>query len=508
MRKGSLGCLQNAAQSCFCAMKDCLAAARNDRDVEVLSLTTIDHTIAKTQKMKKEDHVTEIQKSFLEEDLLVVAFGDNTRRGAGSDKHEKVMVLTADECAFMFNFAEEQHRQGMTITNRKLRHEVLCEIEISRSMMQQHIKQMGLSWRPTRARKMTFKGHRTDAVGTFLIAHARALQDPEVGMVYIEKLCVHKNQSVTHSHLDSKSEHKKALGKGPRLIILRALTIDGLLCDVEPDGQPVNNLLWKGDTPCPVELPNGLSSAECLWMANSHTGDYHDNMNGEMFNKWLQEKCCPAFKKKCPGKKFVPVLDNTSHHHVGHMGPLNGTLKKKLIQLCHEHHVTCFGLPLTPVCAHALENNDECEHNCIQCRGDCARLTVDEDGLLWEEFAKKSSKSQPFAPSRAELQVGVVSLLKKNRPGLLECQMESFARGVGGAACAPPRVHPSRNHRNSPGLEARTALWTTTSMGEQRGRLRSCFVRAGLETSTCGLIPLIQRASLERGRCDGTSASH
>ena len=45
-------------------------------------------------------------------------------------------------------------------------------------------------------------------------------------------------------------------------------------------------------------------------------GDYHDNMDGAMFERWLHTRLIPAFEEKYGSDmKMVLVMDNASYHH-------------------------------------------------------------------------------------------------------------------------------------------------------------------------------------------------
>ena len=41
-------------------------------------------------------------------------------------------------------------------------------------------------------------------------------------------------------------------------------------------------------------------------------GDYHDNMDGDMFMKWVEERLVPTVRAKYPGKAVYLVMDNVS----------------------------------------------------------------------------------------------------------------------------------------------------------------------------------------------------
>ena len=422
-----------AAQTALSLMRHALAQAIATDDSRVLFISIIDKEVGRIHKMKV-DHVRMIRKSLCEEEAIIVAFGDGVRGGAAGNYNHK-RVLNAEQQGYIFNYIEQEHAAGATVTNGKLRHEIFClfDIDIVRSTLQGYLHRMGLTWRPTKARKKTFKAYRADAVGTFLIEYAKAKQDPDCVMVFIDESYIHKGHGVSSSYFDATSEFSKGAGKGTRLIILHAITEDGPLCDLDVDGQPVDNLKWSGDTPHPDgDIPGGLTTAECLWISSSSTGDYHDNMNGVMFNQWVREKLHPAFEKKYPGKKMVPVLDNASYHHVRAIPSMSGLSKKKLIQLCQDHGVTYLDVPLTPQRQYSLDMDGSDEFHYVQDRGEYAQLMIDDEGELWNLVAKSAAKSRPFAPTKGELQIAVVSWLQENKPELLECQIEAFVKSKGG----------------------------------------------------------------------------
>mmetsp|Transcript_12825 Transcript_12825/g.18932 ORF Transcript_12825/g.18932 Transcript_12825/m.18932 type:complete len:127 (+) Transcript_12825:1304-1684(+) len=124
------------------------------------------------------------------------------------------------------------------------------------------------------------------------------------------------------------------------------MTKDGPLIAVDKDGNIVDDLSWNGDTPHP-QVDNENPTCKTLWLSSSSTGDYHDNMNGEMFMQWVIEHLVPCFKKKYPGKKMVPVAENAAYHHVRVIGSLNGLSKKKLIKIAQDHGCTYLELPYT-----------------------------------------------------------------------------------------------------------------------------------------------------------------
>ena len=94
------------------------------------------------------------------------------------------------------------------------------------------------------------------------------------------------------------------------------------MCDYEDNTTPVDDLEWTGDTCHPKDRTDGKLTCKTLWVAQSHTGDYHDNMTSEMFMQWVQKRLCPCFAKKYPGKKMGLITDNAPYHHAREIGSI------------------------------------------------------------------------------------------------------------------------------------------------------------------------------------------
>ena len=54
-----------------------------------------------------------------------------------------------------------------------------------------------------------------------------------------------------------------------------------------------------------------LKGTDLVWKAKSSTGDYHDEMNGDNFFKWVKEKLIPHLPPKS-----VLIIDNTPYHNL------------------------------------------------------------------------------------------------------------------------------------------------------------------------------------------------
>ena len=167
---------------------------------------------------------------------------------------------------------------------------------------------------------------------------------------------------------------------------------------------------------------------ELLWVAQSHSGDYHDNMNIEMFMKWVTEKLVPAFERNYPGKEIVLVADNAPYHHSREIDSLASLTKKKLVEMMQKHEVEYINLTLSSQERRDLmDMEDDEDHPDVQDRGDCVRIGFKAD----DEQLKRAAASNPRTASLEELKIAFVTYLKEEKHELLDCKVDKYlsARG-------------------------------------------------------------------------------
>lgn len=137
------------------------------------------------------------------------------------------------------------------------------------------------------------------------------------GRIYLDESYVNKNHSndfIWYSDEDGPWVQKPT-GKGERLIIINAISSAG----------------W-------------VNGAKLVFQAKRKTGDYHGQMNAELFQKWFSEKLIPNI----PENSLI-IMDNASYHTT--------------LSLCS---------PPTPTCAKdrirkwLMENKIPCEQDCLK----------------------------------------------------------------------------------------------------------------------------------------------
>jgi len=129
--------------------------------------------------------------------------------------------------------------------------------------------------------------------------------------VYLDELYVNKNHSndfIWYSGEDGPWVQKPT-GKGERLIIINAITKSG----------------W-------------VSNAKLVFKSTTKTGDYHGQMNWELFKKWFTEMLLPNI----PANSLI-MMDNAPYHNIlsEHSSPTPSCSKKKIIEWLEQNKIYC-----------------------------------------------------------------------------------------------------------------------------------------------------------------------
>jgi transposase len=271
------------------------------------------------------EHLTELRRTFLEEGDVVIFGGENARgRAADSYDHSSQQKVSNEHLLEMVKYIDQQHSEGRSVMNRKVLNWFRQEqgVVLSRRTVQRKLQDLGLSWSKVKPRKRPLSSFRLKTIRDYLISFDKLVYDIENGnpdglvFAFTDELYVHNMHSLDHSYLQKGKEHiRRTSSKGRRLIILHAITKEGPLCEMDEFGKPVDDLKWKGDTCHPTPRDDRKLTCETLWVAQSSSGGYHDNMNSEMFMQWVIEKLIPTFERMYPGEKKILVADNAMYHH-------------------------------------------------------------------------------------------------------------------------------------------------------------------------------------------------
>lgn len=127
--------------------------------------------------------------------------------------------------------------------------------------------------------------------------------------IYLDESYVNKNHSNDFTWYSGEDGPwvQKPTGKGERLIIINAITKDGWV--------PGSKLVFK---------------------STKKTGDYHGQMNLELFSKWFQNQLVPNIPKKS-----LIIMDNASYHNciALYSAPTSSCKKEKISQWLKQNKV-------------------------------------------------------------------------------------------------------------------------------------------------------------------------
>ena len=129
-------------------------------------------------------------------------------------------------------------------------------------------------------------------------------------IVYMDESYCHVNHRSSHSWWGLGNKPSRGRGKGALTILIHAMTRDGFLCGSDNDmtRHPVGE--WDAGVHPTAEMVFRAKYAK-----KHRIKDYHDTMDGEFFQYWVEKRLVPAFERKYPGKKMVLCLDNAPYHH-------------------------------------------------------------------------------------------------------------------------------------------------------------------------------------------------
>lgn len=217
-------------------------------------------------------------------------------RGVNFDELEKVFrgrpqrVLSESTQTIVRDYIRKANKEGAYITLEMLcQHleEVVPKQEFSVRTLGRALDRWGFTFgKGVRTQRFKEKDHVVAARQRYLrrkIANRKG-KDTVRPEVYLDESYVNKNHSndFVWYYDDDGPWIQKPTGKGERLIIMNAITKDG----------------W-------------VSGAKVTFKSTRKTGDYHGQMNQEMFTKWFREKLLPNI----PARSLI-IMDNASYHNV------------------------------------------------------------------------------------------------------------------------------------------------------------------------------------------------
>ena len=285
-------------------------------------------------------------------------------------------------------------------------------INLSRAQIRKVLHVRGYKWGKSKkmGKKFSRREQSQNRMKQFLLSMDEAFAaeaDGDAVIIYQDESYIHENHASNYGWYKSKIDvDGKEIGmytsqnaKGQRLILVHTITKDGPVAKRDESGYPIKEDAINGTT---EELP----TAEWIFKAGTALGDYHKNMDGEMFMKWIRERLLPAVEKLYPDKKVYFVLDNAPyHHHVSGGYDISKANKTQLAQWmvkegCEEFY--------DPEAAKTFKVDKAWGHHQTRWRTQVPRA--------------------PHGPSTDNMKRGFHNWLKANKPKLVTEDLVTFAR--------------------------------------------------------------------------------
>ena len=242
-----------------------------------------------------------------------------------------------------------------------------------------------------------------------------------------ESYC-HQNHVGKKSYCKPDSVINRTTSKGTRIIILHAITEKEPLTQLDDNtGRPIDSVSFKpnNDSIPDIYYHKDKVTAECMWKSGIKTGDYHDNMNSEMFLNWVRDKLVPTFERENPNKRMILILDNAAYHHKREVGNLASCTKKQLRDITDKYSIQHIDVPLTINRLNVLETDPDVTAH-VEGEDYC-RIML--NGSV-DVFARAHAKN-PMIPTSDELKLAILNYLKVHNREVLECQVELYLNARG-----------------------------------------------------------------------------
>jgi len=241
---------------------------------------------------------------------------DTSQQGSGNPQHPRHAGSVSFEAILeIHRILADAKLKNEFMPARKLKKKL--EWNVTVRQIQRLLKQLGYKWKRKRCIGRMTKEQQAQRTRSFISQYSAALKEEELGsaiIVYIDESyihCSHQFQYCWALSSDPQGHHTKAApGKGKRLIILHAMTKDGLL-HMEQRG--------RNTDPLTNDVSNSFPSCEFIFEAALDSENFHKNMNSTVFMQWVRNRLMPTFQRKYGHRmKMILVLDNARYHHPRH----------------------------------------------------------------------------------------------------------------------------------------------------------------------------------------------
>lgn len=233
---------------------------------------------------------------------------DCSGRGAGAVSHiDHAHHVSVEVIFLIIEYIRYTNAAGTGCTSTELQRCILAEqrLSIPDRTLRTVLSSMGYRYgKGNVIGKMNDEWY-AGRIRTFLLQYSRAIveqQQDRCVIVYTDESYVNVNHARQftwyHPEAPESNDVVRPSGKGKRLVLLHAFTLDGWLTH--------DSTVHNG------RVDQCALSCELIYEADKGDGDYHDNMNGTLYMQWLHNRLLPSFAARYPGRKMILVLDNAA----------------------------------------------------------------------------------------------------------------------------------------------------------------------------------------------------
>jgi transposase len=209
----------------------------------------------------------------------------------------------------MHNITHSQKTKGVSITSTTITAELREKlgIKVDRSTVRRWLHTLGYRWRHKRYVGGMKPQAKNARIRQFILEYASALLEEEAGtavIVYMDESFIHSHLARKHGWFHSTCQDVIGDDDGTRLILMHAMTENGLLA--VPETIASN---WLNEPALTAELV-----FEEVYEDGQDDSNYHNTMTGVKFIAWVRNRLFPTFRELYPSKKMILVLDNANYH--------------------------------------------------------------------------------------------------------------------------------------------------------------------------------------------------
>ena len=251
--------------------------------------------------------------TFLTTNTLPTLSTEN--RGRGNPSHP-LNPLNTEEYGpslqaeiLIHSLIHRQKSEGLSINSTTITADLKTQlnIEVTPRTVRRWLHALGYSWQHKRYVGGMKPQAKNVRIRQFIVELAAALSKEAQGdviIIYTDESYIHTHHATKKGWFPTKDRDVMGDSNGTRLILLHAMTDDGLLST--PDAISTN---WLAEEALTAEIV-----FEDVLEDDQDEGDYHNTMNSAKYIAFVRNRLIPTIAKIYPGKKAYIVLDNASYH--------------------------------------------------------------------------------------------------------------------------------------------------------------------------------------------------